>query len=265
MAETFAEPETEAAETEGSTEDEEAEKTETAVESEEDHLESAEEKLNGLRAALIRAKQQLLDLDSDIEALEQKHKQEIEAIEAGWKATKPELKVRLKAAKEGQNVATKAFKESKKTQQKSFKDEIKRLEKVIPGAEYELKLLSTRGKLELILADPDLVGALKEHWISTETAKRLDYPIFMAVSERGGKDNSGDYQHIVDETGSLVEFPDGHPQEGQLVVDQDLVNYDLFPDDLIAISAQPEHQDCIAEAFFRFAREQGLDFWEAGQ
>lgn len=46
----------------------------------------------------------------------------------------------------------------------------------------------------------------------------------MAVSERGGKNNSGDYMYCVDEEGSLAEFPEGHPQEGQLVVDQDLVN-----------------------------------------
>jgi type I restriction enzyme M protein len=44
----------------------------------------------------------------------------------------------------------------------------------------------------------------------------------MAVSERGGKDNSGDYKYRLDEQGSLIEFPDIHPQSGQLVVDQDL-------------------------------------------
>jgi hypothetical protein len=59
----------------------------------------------------------------------------------------------------------------------------------------------------------DLIGTLKERWIAAEVAKKLDYPIFMAVSERGGKDTSGDYEHVVDESGSLVEFPPGHPQE----------------------------------------------------
>jgi type I restriction enzyme M protein len=86
MAETFAEPE--AAETEVTAEGEEAEKAETAPESDGDRLEAAEEKVNGLKAALVKAKQQLPDLDSDIEALEQKHGQEIEAIESGWKGTK---------------------------------------------------------------------------------------------------------------------------------------------------------------------------------
>jgi len=260
MTETFAEPEAEAAETEGTAEGGETEKAETAVESDEDCLEAAEDKVNGLKAALVKARQQLFDLDSDIEALDQKHQHEIEATEAGWKDTKAELKAQVKAAKE----AAKALNECKKSQRKGFKDEIKRLEKVIPDSEYELKLLSNRGKLELILADPDLTGALKEHWISTEVAKKLDYPIFMAVSERGGKDTSGDYEHVIDQnTGSLVEFPDGHPQEGQLVVDQDLVNYTLKPENLADASKLPESSMCVAEAFVHFAQEQKFNFWVA--
>ena len=94
-------------------------------------------------------------------------------------------------------------------------------------------------------------------------AKRLDSPIFMAVSERGGKNNSGDYEYELDEeTGSLVEFPDGHPQEGQLVVSQDLVNYDLTLNDLADAISLPDDKLCIAEAFVRFAKEQKFDFWE---
>ena len=87
----------------------------------------------------------------------------------------------------------------------------------------------------------------------------------MAVSERGGKNNSGDYEYLLDEDGSLVEFPDGHPQEGQLVVNQDLVNYDLTADDLAADATMiSDEQFYVAEAFVRFAQEQGFDFWEAG-
>jgi len=81
------------------------------------------------------------------------------------------------------------------------------------------------------------------------------------VSERGGKNNSGDYEYRVDEHGSLVEFLDGHPQEGQLVVDQDLVNYDLTAEGLVDAAKIPDDQLCVAEAFVRFAQEQGVDFW----
>jgi len=84
-----------------------------------------------------------------------------------------------------------------------LKADIKGLEKQIPQAERDLKMLTNRGKLELLLADDELIGILKERWIAAEVAKRLDYPIFMAVSERGGKDNSGDYEYVVDEHGSL--------------------------------------------------------------
>lgn len=138
------------------------------------------------------------------------------------------------------------------------------MEKRISEVEVAAKLLTNRGKLELILEDPELIATLKERWIAAEAAKRLDYPIFMAVSERGGKNNSGDYEFRVDEDGSLVEFPDGHPQEGQLVVDQDLVNYDLTADDLTEAGKIPEDKLCVAEAFVRYAQEQGFDFWEVG-
>ena len=48
-----------------------------------------------------------------------------------------------------------------------------------------------------------------------------------------------------------MEFPDSHPQEGQLVVDQDLVNYDLTPEDLLNAAALPPEKVSIAEAFVR--------------
>ena len=146
--------------------------------------------------------------------------------------------------------------------QTASKAEVKALDKQIPQAERELKLLSNRGKLELMLADEELIGTLKERWISAETAKRLDYPIFMAVSERGGKNNSGNYEYMLDEDGSLVEFPDAHPQEGQLVVNQDLVNYDLRVEDLADAAKIADDKLCVAEAFVRFAQEQNFSFWK---
>jgi type I restriction enzyme M protein len=83
----------------------------------------------------------------------------------------------------------------------------------------------------------------------------------MAVSERGGKDNSGDYKYRLDEQGSLIEFPDIHPQSGQLVVDQDLVNYDLLPAALADAAQIPDAQLCVAEAFVRFAQDEQFSFW----
>ena len=227
-----------------------------------DRAEQTEQKLNELRTTLIGVKQKQIDLNSDIEALEQQQAQEIVVLSEQWISSKKELNAQLKIVKESHKIALKTLKEAQKVKQKLLKNETKFLETQISQAQRDLKLLSNRGKLELILADDDLIGTLKERWIAAEVAKRLDYPIFMAVSERGGKNTSGDYDYLVDSTGSLVEFPDGHPQEGQLVVNQDLVNYDLLPANLANIADIPDKNLCIAEAFIRFAQEQKLNFWE---
>jgi type I restriction enzyme M protein len=260
LAETFAEPEpAEAAN--GNDEEANSESGEETSPEVEDRLAAAEEKLSDLKAALVKAKQQLMDLESDAEALAQQHEQEIAAIADHWAGTKAELNAHLKPIKADHKQALAALKETQKDKQKTLKAEIKALEKHIPQAERELKTLTNRGKLELMLADAELIGTLKERWIAAEVAKRLDYPIFMAVSERGGKNNSGDYEYVVDEDGSLVEFPEGHPQERQPVVDQDLVNFDLRPEDYADASRIPDDKLCIAEAFVRFAQEQKFSFW----
>lgn len=62
-----------------------------------------------------------------------------------------------------------------------------------------------------------------------------DYPIFMAVSKKSGKDNSGDYVHKKDASGSYV-----HDARGRKVLDHDLNE--------------------IAEGFKKFAKEQEFSF-----
>ncbi|MEK7611231.1 MAG: N-6 DNA methylase [Patescibacteria group bacterium] len=70
-----------------------------------------------------------------------------------------------------------------------------------------------------------------------ETGEPLpDYPIFMAVSKRPGKDNSGDYLYKKDADGNHV-----HDANFRKVLDHDL--------------------DEIAEAFIKFAKEQKFSFW----
>mgnify|MGYP001157478251 CR=1 FL=1 len=264
IAETFGEPEAEAVtngngEAEGNEASENG--TEVDVSAEEDRIAAAEERLHSLKAARAKAKQKLIDLDSDAEALLQKQEQEVEALNTHWTGDKSTLRLQVQEVRQTYKLTVQKLKDTRKDQQKTLKAEIKALDKQIPQAETALQLLSNRGKLQLVLADDDLIGTLKERWIAAEVAKQLDYPIFMAVSERGGKDNSGDYKHLLDEHGSLVEFPDGHPQEGQLVIDQDLVNYDLRAEDLADAARIPDEQLCVAEAFVRFAQEQKFGFW----
>ena len=224
----------------------------------EEALEQAGEKIADLRRSLIRAKAKLMDFDCDPQALKEKTNQEINIISNGWEGSKKELNAQLKPIKDKLKADEKALKEKQKEQKKRVKAEIKSLKKVIPEAEHEKKLLSNKGKLELILADDELVGKLKERWIDAEVAKRLDYPIFMAVSERGGKNNSGDYEYMMDKDGNLIEDKNGQP-----MVDQDLVNYDFGPDKLNDAENIPDDQLCIAEAFVRFAQKHDFDFWRA--
>lgn len=264
IAESFSEPEADEAAS-GNGDDEGGEGSEdgdeAATGADEDRVAAAEEKLDSLKTALLKAKQKLIDLDSDAEALAQKQEQELDALKTHWTGDKGALRLQVQEVRQTYKVTVQKLKDARKDQQKALKAEIKSLEKQIPQAETALKLLSNRGKLELMLADDDLIGTLKERWIAAEVAKQLDYPIFMAVSERGGKDNSGDYKYLLDDDGSLVEFPDGHPQEGQLVIDQDLVNYDLRAADLADAAKIPDEQLCVAEAFVRFAQVQKLRFW----
>lgn len=70
-----------------------------------------------------------------------------------------------------------------------------------------------------------------------ETGEPLpDYPIFMAVSKKPGKDNSGDYLYKKDAEGNHV-----HDANFRKVLDHDL--------------------DEIAESFIKFAKEQKFSFW----
>ena len=260
IAERFSEPEPEEV-TDGIGQEENVDGNGEELAADEDRVALAEEKLSNLKAALVTAKQQLMNLDSDEEALQQKQAQELEIVTAQWTGTKTALRLHVQEMRQTYKVSAQKLKGAHKAQQKVIKDNIKALEQQIPLAGFELKLLSNRGKLTLILEDDELIGTLKERWIAAEVAKLLDYPIFMAVSERGGKDNSGDYKYVLDEQGSLVEFPDGHPREGQLVVDQDLVNYDLRAVDLADAANIHDDQLCVAEAFVRFAQEQKFSFW----
>ena len=225
----------------------------------EEALEQAGGRITDLRKSLIKAKTRLIDFNSDLQALNEKTNQEIEIISAGWEETKKELNAELKPIKDKLKADVKMLKKEQKEQEKRVKAEIKSLEKAIPEAEYEKKLLSNKGKLQLILEDNELVGTLKERWIDAEVAKQLDYPIFMAVSERGGKNNSGDYEHMTDKDGNLIEDKNGQP-----MVDQDLVNYDFGPDELNDAENIPDDKLCIAEAFVRFAKNHDFDFWRAG-
>jgi type I restriction enzyme M protein len=255
LFETFSEAEPEVSEeTENGSEEEISEE----LPGQEDLIDQAEENIRSLRSALLKVKQKVGALDSDLQALEAKAQQEIEVVSASWTGNKKDLNAETKGIRDKLKVDSKSLKEKQKVEKKKLQADIKAFGKAIPDAEYNLKKLTNRGKLELLLADDELVGTLKERWIDIEVAKRLNYPIFMAVSERGGKNNSGDYEYLIDEDGNMIEDDNGQP-----FVNQDLVNYSLGPIDLAEASKISDEQLCIAEAFARFAQKHKFDFWGA--
>ncbi len=71
-----------------------------------------------------------------------------------------------------------------------------------------------------------------------------DYPIFMAVSDKGGKNNSGDYVYLKNSNGQYKLDKNGH-----MAVDHDLH------------SQEGELPDGIAEAFVAWAKGERLSFW----
>lgn len=84
-----------------------------------------------------------------------------------------------------------------------------------------------------------------QKWDDKLCPKKDDYPIFFAVSEKSGKDNSGEYVY--------VKNGDGKPKldkYGHLIVDHDLHNHN------------GELPDGIAEAFIDWAKKEKLNFWK---
>lgn len=83
-----------------------------------------------------------------------------------------------------------------------------------------------------------------QKWDEELCPKKEDYPIFFAVSEKGGKDNSGDYIFVKNGNGQRKLDKYEH-----LIIDHDLHNHD------------GELPNGIAEAFIEFAKAEKLSFW----
>ncbi len=93
------------------------------------------------------------------------------------------------------------------------------------------------GQIYLTLNEERITQAFKKFWLDGKVIKEMDYPIFMAVNQKPVKDNSGNYRYKKDEKGEPILDEHGHP-----IIDHDL--------------------DEIAEAFIKFAKEQGFYFWK---
>jgi type I restriction enzyme M protein len=86
-----------------------------------------------------------------------------------------------------------------------------------------------------------------QKWDDSLCPKVEDYPIFFAVSEKAGKDNSGEYAYVTNGNGERKLDKSGH-----FIVNHDLHNHG------------GELINGIAEAFIEFAKAQSFSFWREG-
>jgi len=84
-----------------------------------------------------------------------------------------------------------------------------------------------------------------QKWDDILCQKQEDYPIFFAVSEKSGKDNSGDYVFVKNSHNQPKLDKNGH-----MIIDHDLHNHG------------GELPDGVAEKFIEWAKSEQLSFWK---
>jgi len=166
------------------------------------------------------------DLEPDLETLE--------ADRAEWDGAVRNLEAALERAKDSKD----------KERQKKLKAQLREAEKKLNKATEAVKLRTLKGRIELLLEDPKALEELRQKWVDAEIAKKLDYPVFMATNEQGGKDSSGEYIYRKDPVGRIIEDKQGNP-----LIAQDCVKY------------RESDPDGIAEQFVMWAMKQKLSFW----
>lgn len=230
----------------------------------EEKIDIANQILVDLKQNRFKAEENLLKLNESLNVFVGLQKKEQENLISEFSRDKKTYALKRKELLLEQKTNLKSFKEKFKTKEKELKAELKIMDRQIPLAEESLLKLTNKGRLQIILNIPEVIDRLRNRYIDGEVAKKLDYPIFMAVSERGGKNNSGDYVYMYDEKGKYVEDSIGNPE-----VDQDLLNHAISSSELKRAAKEfmsgnsflQDNQLCIAEAFVKFSIENKFDFW----
>lgn len=218
------------------------------VDNEEKHNVLSNE-IDSIKSKIVTLKDNLSTINYELDALKEKHSSEQVAINETYAEDKQLKKAELKKLNESFKVLEKEIKVRIKERKKSYEKELKIFNVTLERSSYQLKLLTNKGKLQLILEDEEAISILKNRFVDSEVSKKLDYPIFMAVSEHGGKDNSGRYVTL------------GETEEGVYKINQDLVNYEIEIKGLDTISKISESKYFIAELFIKFAKENKFNFW----
>jgi len=175
-----------------------------------------------------------------IEELEEEQTEEVEqAEEIETEGTKPiktvigEIQERQEVLEEKQKQLDSGTEGDRKIE---LKKEIKTLNTKLKKLHREVSERTLGGQIYLVLNDEKTTEQFKKFWLDGKVLKQMDYPIFFAVNEKPVKDNSGEYRYKRGPNGELLVGKDEHPE-----IDHDL--------------------DEIAEAFVKFAKGQGFDFW----
>lgn len=235
----------------------------------EERISDLEDKIEQLKSTKINLNSELQEMQTAEEVMKEKQAKELEIAKSD-ESTDNEA---LKKMKEDQKKTLKELQASNKERTKAIKKEIGTIETEIIINECNLKTLTLKGRLAIMMDDEYVIERLADRYIDSQLSIRLDYPVFMAVSTRGGKDNSGDYEYLHDEDGNIVEDCFGNP-----TIDQDLVNRAYTKDEIVekAVAYRDtmakngkavdgvfysDDECCIAEAFIKFAIDNKFDFW----
>jgi type I restriction enzyme M protein len=177
-----------------------------------------------------------------IEKLEEEQmEQEVEESEEIEERGRKPLKVIVDEMRELQGVLeekreeiTEASSERKGESEKEVRTLTAKLKKL----HREVLERTLSGQIYLVLNEEKITDQFKKFWLEGQVLKEIDYPIFFAVNQKPVKDESGDYRYKKGPNGAFLIDKNGHP----------IIYHDL---------------DEIAEAFVKFAKEQGFDFWRS--
>lgn len=111
------------------------------------------------------------------------------------------------------------------------------IKKALKSAIRKLASRSLKGQFDFFMREEKLIKKFSEIFLNEKTTQKLNYNIFFAVSEKGGKDNSGDLIYKKNNNNDLVLDEHGH-----LIVENDL--------------------DDIANDFIKFAKKEKLNFYK---
>jgi len=158
-------------------------------------------------------------------------------IEEGQKKPLGMLIQELQEFKEALLDKEKELEKAPENKKREIKREIRTVKTKIKKIEKEISQRTLAGQIYLTLNEEKITQVFKKFWLDGKVIKEMDYPIFMAVNQKPVKDNSGNYRYKKNEKGEPILDEHGHP-----IIDHDL--------------------DEIAEAFIKFAKEQGFYFWK---